>query len=81
MDTQCFPRRNMTSYFIIQKISFNHKKLTPNQYSDLFWVQNGFSVHNFHLILGFCEIWQKSVIITVKNYEKYGKTTFFFDKN
>ena len=58
----------------------NHKNLTPDQHSDTFWVQNEFIVHNLHLRIGFCEIWQKCEVTTVRNHGKYGKTTFF-DKN
>ena len=76
MGTQCFPCRYMSSYLIIKNI-FNHKNLTTNQYSDTSWVQNEFIVHNLHHRIGFCEIWQKSVVVTVKNHEKHGKATFF----
>ena len=45
-------------------------------------MQNEFIVHNSHLRIGFCEIWHKYVVITVKNHEKYGeKKIIFFDKN
>ena len=73
MGTQCFPHKNMSSYLIIKKASFNHKNLTPNQHNDPFWVENEFIVHNLHLRIGFCKIWQKSLVTTVKNHEKYGK--------
>ena len=56
-----------------QKTSFNHKNLTPDQYCDTFWVQKEFIVHNMHLKIGFCEIWQKSMVVTVKHDEKYEK--------
>ena len=78
MDTQRFPCRN--SLLLIKKISFNHKILTPNHYSDTFMVQNEFIFHNLHLRIEICEIRQKSVVITVKNHEKYVKTTFFQQK-
>ena len=54
--------------------------MTRNQCSDTFLVQKEFIVHNLQFKIGFCQIWQKSVVLTVKNHEKYGKTTFF-DKN
>ena len=38
-------------------------------------------VHNLHLRIGFCEIWQIYAIITVKNHGKYEEKTHFFDKN
>ena len=47
--------------------------MTQNQYSDTFWVQNEFIVHKLIPPMGFCKIWQKSVVITVKNREKYRK--------
>ena len=67
----------MSSYLVIKKTSLNQKNVTPNQYSDTFWVQNEFIVHNLHLRMGCSDI---SVVITVKNHEEYVKTTFF-DKN
>ena len=45
-----------TESLFCKKASFNHKHLTPNQYSDTYWVQNEFTVYNLHLRTGFCEI-------------------------
>ena len=36
-------------------------------------MQNEFIIYNLHLRGGFSEIWQKSMVTTVKNHEKYGK--------
>ena len=49
----------------------------PHQYSDNSCVQNEFIVHILHLRIEFTEIWQKSVVMIVKDHEKYRKTTFF----
>ena len=66
------------SYLMIRKkTSFNHKHLAPHQYSNTSCVQNEFIVHILHLRIGFTEIWQKSVVMRVKDHEKHGKTTFF----
>ena len=43
----------------MERISFNHKNLTQNQYSDTFWVQNELIVHNLHLRIGCLEIFAK----------------------
>ena len=40
-----------------------------------------FIVHNLYLRAEFFAIWQKSVIMTVKNHEKYGRSTFFWQKS
>ena len=47
---------------------------------DTFWVQKEFIVNNVHLRVGFCEIWHMCGFNSEK-YEKYGKNTFFFNKN
>ena len=39
-------------------------------------MQNEFIVHKLIPPMGFCKIWQKSVVITVKNREKTEKNTF-----
>ena len=65
----------MSSYLIIKKASFNHKNLTPNQHSDTFWVENEFMVHNLHRRIGFCKMWQKVLVNTVKNHENMEKLT------
>ena len=52
--------------------------MTSEQYSDdelSDELQNELFVHNFCILVGFCKIWQKYVVIKVKNPEKYGKNT------
>ena len=80
IDTQCFPYRNISPYLIVKTTSFNHKNLMSNQYSATFWVQRKFIVHSLHFKIRFCEIWQKSVVITQKSW-KIWKNHIFFDKN
>ena len=48
------------------KTSFNHNISHQTNTVILFWVQNRFIVHNWHLRTGFYENWQKFVTIAVK---------------
>ena len=54
--------------------------LTTNQHSDTFWVQSEWIVHNLQFRTKFCDIYNKSVVVIVKNLARYGRTPFF-DKN
>ena len=56
-----------------KKQSLTAKKLTSNQYSDTFQMQNELIINNFHLRIQFYGIWLKWGYIEVQNLEKYGK--------
>ena len=75
------------AFFIIFK-GLSMKQITQSfkiNYSQVVFVvilhPRVFLVHNLLLKIGFCQMWQKSVVITVKSHKKFRKNHIFLKKS